>query len=112
MSNQSVSMNLSMDGKEKTKVEVNGSLRGQEMNMQMGKKMWHHKRDLMQLDKDMGHNSSKSIEVRALVGWSVGHVVKNTLGETVRSIRVEGLRYMHRRRKILGMLAKVFHVSM
>eukprot|EP00253_Pinus_taeda_P027303 PITA_27303 len=42
--------------------------------MQMGKKIWYHKRSLMQLDRDMGHNSINNIEVRALVGWSVGHV--------------------------------------
>ena len=45
----------------------------------MGKKIWHHKRDLMQLDMDMGHNNSSNIEVKALVVCSVGHVVKNTL---------------------------------
>jgi len=72
-------MNLSKDGRENTKVEVNGSLRGQGHNMQMGKKMWLRKRDLMQLDRDMGHSSSNIIEVRALVGWSVGHVVRNTI---------------------------------
>ena len=47
-------MNLSMDGKEKTKVEVNGSMRGQGLNMYMGKKMCRHKTCLMQVDRDMG----------------------------------------------------------
>ena len=47
MSNQSVRMNLNMDGREKTKVEVNGSLIVQGLNMKMGKKMWFRKRDLM-----------------------------------------------------------------
>ena len=31
-------MNLSMDGRENTKVEVNGNLRGKGLNMHMGKK--------------------------------------------------------------------------
>ena len=81
--------------------------------MQMGKKMWLHKRDLMQLDRDMGHNNNNNIEVRALVGWSVGHVVRNTSGEIVYNIRVEGLGYIvHRRHRLWGMLTRVFHVSM
>jgi len=101
-----------MDGRERTKVEVNGSLRGQGLNMKMGKKMWLCKRDLMQLDRDMGHSSNNNIEVRALVGWSVGHVVRNTVGDIVFNIKVEGLRYtMHRQCRLLGMLVRVFHVS-
>lgn len=105
-------MNLNKDGREKTNVKINGSLRGQGLNMQMGKKMWHHKRDLMKLDKDMGHSSSKNIEVMSFVDWSVGHLV-NTLGEIFCSIRVEGLRYIvHKRCRLLGILDKVFHVSM
>ena len=80
-------MNLSMDGKEGTKVKVNGSLRGQGLRMHMRKRMWHHKRDFMQLDKDMGHISNNSIEVRALVGWSVGHEVRRTLRDIFHRIR-------------------------
>lgn len=61
----------------------------------------------------MGHNNNNNIEVRSLVGWSVVHVVRSNLGEIVHSIRVEGLRYIvHRRRKLVGMLVRVFHVSM
>jgi len=61
----------------------------------------------------MGHNNNNNIEVRELVSLNVGHVVRNTLGEIVHGIRVEGLRYtVHRRRKLLGMFARVFHVSM
>lgn len=102
-SNQSVRMNLNVDGREKIKVEVNSSLRGQGLNMQMGKKMWLCKRDLVQLDRDMGHNSSNNnIEVRALGGWSVGHVVRNTLGEIVHNIRMEGLRYTVHKRQTVG----------
>jgi len=71
-----------MDGKEGTKVKVNDNLRGQGLHVQMRNTMWHHKRDLMQLDMDMGHISS-SIEVRALVGWSVGHAVRSTLRDIV-----------------------------
>lgn len=114
MSNPSIRMNLSMDGREKKKVEVNGILRGQGLNMQMGKKMWLRKRDLMQLDRDMGHNNNNNnIEVRALVSWSVGNVVRNTLGEIVCSIKVEGLRYtMDKRRRLLGMFIRLFHISM
>jgi len=81
MRNQSVRINLSIDGKENTKVEVNGSLRGQGLNMKMGKKMWYYKIDLMKLDRNMGHNSSRSIEVRTLVSWSVGHVVRSIVGD-------------------------------
>lgn len=62
MNIQSVRMNLSKDGKGKTKVKVNGNLRQKGLRMQMGKKIWRHKRSLMQLDKDMGHNNN--IEVR------------------------------------------------
>jgi len=47
MNNQSVRMNLSKDGRERKKVKVNDSLRGQGLNMQMRKRMWHHKRGLM-----------------------------------------------------------------
>ena len=66
----------------------------------------------MRLDKDMGHNS-ESIEVRELDSWSVGHVVRNTLGDIFCSIRVVGLSYtVHRRCRLLGMLVRVFHVSM
>ena len=112
MSSQSIRMNLSMDGRENKKVEVNGSLRGQDLRMQMGKKIWHCKRSSMQRDRDTGHINN-NIEVRALVGCSVGHVVRNTLGEIICRIRVESLRYMvHRRHRLLGMLARVFHVSM
>ena len=54
----------------------------------------------MQLDRDMGH-SNNNIEVRALAGWSVGHVAKNTLGDIVCNIRVEGLIYtVHKRHMI------------
>lgn len=68
----------------------------------------------MQLDKDMGHNSSdNTIEVRELVGWSVGHLVRNTSGDIISRIRVEGLRYIvHRRHRLLEMLVRVFHISM
>ena len=78
--------------------------------MHMGNKMWLCKRNLMLLDRDMGQNNN--IEVRALVGWSVGHVVRNTFGDIVCNIMVEGLRYtINRRCGLLGMLARVFHVS-
>jgi len=63
-----------MDGKERTKVKVNDSLRGQGLSMQMRKRMWHCKRVLMQLDRDMSHSSS--IEVLVLVGWSFGHLAR------------------------------------
>ena len=56
--------------------------------MQMGKKMWYHKRDLMHLDKDMGHSSRFSIEVRAWVGWIVGNVLRRTLGYIDHRIKV------------------------
>lgn len=39
----------------------------------------------MQLDKDKGHHDN--IEVRALDVWSVGHVVRNTLGDIVTKSR-------------------------
>ena len=65
-------MNFNMDGKERTKVKVNGSLRGQGLRMQMIKRLWHRKRDLMKLNKDMGHISNNNIEVKTLVSWSVG----------------------------------------
>lgn len=114
MRNKIIRMNLNMDEKENTKVEANGSLRGRGLIMHMGSKTWHCKRSLMHLDRDMGHNSNNSsIEVRVLVDWSVGHVVRNTLGEIVHSINVEGLRYIvHKRHIMLGILVKVFHVYM
>jgi len=37
MNSQSVRMNLNMDGREKIKVKVNGSLREQGLRIQMGK---------------------------------------------------------------------------
>lgn len=113
MNNQSVRMNLSMDGRENIKVEVNGILREQGLRTHMGKKIWHCKRDLMQLDRDMGHKSKNNIEVRGLVGWSVEHMVRRTLGEIVCNIRMVGLRYIvNMRHKLFGMLVIVFHVSM
>lgn len=54
------------------------------------------KRGLMELDRDM--SSSSSIKVLVLVGWSVGHVVRNTLREIVHRIRVIGLRYTMKKR--------------
>ena len=68
----------------------------------------------MQLYRDMDHNSSNNnIDVKALVSWSVVQVVRSTLGEIVRNIKVEGLRYtVHRRHGLLGMLVRVFDVSM
>ena len=64
--------------------------------MHMRKKMWQDKRGSMQLDRDMGHN--RSIEVKALVAWSVGHVVRSILRDIVCRIKVVGLRYtVHRR---------------
>lgn len=83
-----------MDGKERRKVKVNGSLRRKGLRMQMRKRMWHQKRDLMQLNRDMGHINNRSIEVRALEGWSVGHVVRNTLRDIFHKIKVVGLRYI------------------
>jgi len=66
--------------------------------MQMRKRVWQYKRDLMHLDKDMSHNNS--IELFALVGWSVGHVERNKLRDILHKIRVVGLRYtVHRRCK-------------
>lgn len=59
-------MNLNKVGKGKTKVKV-GSLREQGLKMHKRKKMWHHKRGSMQLDRGMGHNNN-NIEVRVLVG--------------------------------------------
>lgn len=79
--------------------------------MQMRKRVWHRKRDLMQLDKDMSHNSS--IEVFSLVGWSVGHVERNKLRYIFDKVSVVGLRYtVHRRCRQFGMLVRVFHISM
>jgi len=43
----------------------------------------------MQLGRDMGHNNN--IEVMVLDSWSVGHAMRNTLGEIVRKIKVVGL---------------------
>ena len=64
----------------------------------------------MQLDRDIGHNN---IEVRALICLSVGHVVRNTLGDIVHRIRVVGLRYIvYRRHRLLGMWGRVFLVFM
>ena len=57
MSSQSIRINLSKDRKGKIKVKVNGSRKEKGLGMQKRKKMWHHKRSLMQLDKDMDHNS-------------------------------------------------------
>ena len=49
--------------------------------MHKRKKMWHHKRGLMHLGKDMGHNNS--IEVVVLVGWSVVHVESSILRDII-----------------------------
>ena len=46
MNNQSIRINLSKDGREKKRVEVNDNL------------IWHHKRILMHLDRDTSHNSN------------------------------------------------------
>jgi len=79
-------MTINKDGKGRTKVKVNNSGKEQGLRMQKRNKMWHHKRGSIQLNRDMGHSSS--IEVRALVSWSVRHVVRNTLGEIVhRTVR-------------------------
>ena len=73
--------------------------------------MWHHKRSSKQLDRDMGY--SNSIEVRVLVGWSVGHAIRSILREIVHKIKVVGLRYtVHKRHKLLGMLVRAFLVFM
>jgi len=70
--------------------------------MKMGRKIWHHKRSLMQIDKDIDRSSN--IGVRALIGWSVGHVVRNILREVFFNIRVVGLRYIvHKICGLLGM---------
>ena len=54
-----------------------------------------------------------NIEVMLLEGWSVVHVVRNTLGEIVYRIKVVGLRYIvNRRRRLLGMWGRVFLVFM
>jgi len=81
--------------------------------MQMRKRMWDLKRDLMQQDRFMCHIKNNSIEVRALVCGRVGHVVSSTLREIVHRIGVVGPIYMvHMRHKTLGMLVRVFCVSM
>lgn len=67
MKNQSIRMNLNMDGRERKKVKVDGSLRGQGLCMQKTKRMWHRKMDLMQLDRDMGQTNNNNIDVRELV---------------------------------------------
>ena len=73
--------------------------------------MWHRKRYLMQLDRDMNRNNN--IEVLVLVSWSVVHVARNTIREIVHRTKVVGLRYtVHERHRLLGTLVKVFHVSM
>ena len=98
MNNQSVRMNLNNDGREKTKVKVNGTLRGQCLCMQMKKRMCHRKRSLMQLDKDM--SCSSRIEVWVMVSWSVQHVPRRPLSDIIHRIMVVGLKYtMHRRRR-------------
>ena len=56
---------------------------------------------------------SCTIKVLVLVDWSVGHVVRSTLRDIFHRIRVVGLRYIvHKRRKLLGIFAKVFLISM
>jgi len=111
MNSQSIRMNLSKDGRGKTKVKVNGSLRGQGLCMQMRKRMWHHKISLMHLNRDTGQNKNNNIEVLVLVGSSVGHAVRRTLRDIVHKIRVVGLRYtMHMRHRQLWMLVRVFHI--
>ena len=89
MSNKSVRMNINKDEKGRIKVNVNGNQKEQGLRIQKKKKMGHHKRSSMQLDKDMDHNNK--IEVMLLDVWSVGHVVRNTLREIVHKIRVVGL---------------------
>ena len=65
----------------------------------------------MQLDRDMDHSSS--LEVMALDGYSVGHVVRNTLREIIHKIRVVGLiSTLHRKHRLLGMLVREFLKSM
>jgi len=113
MNNQSLRINLNKDGKGRIriKVRVNGSRKEQGLRMQKRKKMWHHKRSSMQLYMDMDHN--KNIKVMVLDGWNVGQAVRNTLREISHRIRVVGLIYIvHRRCKLLGMLVRVFLVSM
>ena len=113
MNNESVRINLNMDGRARIKVELNGSLREKGIKMYMGMKISHCKIDLMQSDRDMGHNSNNRREVRALVSWSVGNVVRKTLGEIVQNIRLVGLRYtVWRRHILLEIFIRVFHVSM
>ena len=48
-----------------------------------------------------------------LVGWSVEHAVRSTLGDIVHKIRVVRLRYIVRRRhRLLWMLVRVFLIFM
>lgn len=102
MSSQSVRMNLNKGGREETMVKVNGILRGQGLRMKMRKKIWYHKRRLMQLDRDMIRSSN--IEVLVPVSWSVGHVERSTLRDIFHKIRVLCLTYIVRRRhKMLEM---------
>ena len=104
-------MNLSKVGKGKIKVKENGRLREKGLKMQRRKKIWHLKRSLIQLDRVMDH--SNGIEVMVLDGWSVGHAVRNTLGEIVRRTRVVGLRHIVQKRcRLLGMLDRAFLVFM
>jgi len=77
----------------------------------MGKKIWHRKRILMEIDRDMDHN--RNIEVRALVSWNVGNVVRNTFGEIIHRITVVFIRYIVCKRSILlGMLGRLFLLFM
>lgn len=111
MNNQSVIMNISKDGREKTKIKAKDSLIGQGLRKNMRKITWHCKRDLMQLETNTSHNSN--IEVLVLVGWSVQHVARNTLREVFHRIMVVGIRYIvHMRHKLLGMLAREFLLYM
>ena len=114
MNKKSIRMSLIKDGKEKTWLKVNGILREKDLKMERRKKMWHLKISLMRIDRGMGcNNNNNNIEVRALVGWSVVHVVRNTSGEIFHGIRMKGLRYtVHRRRRLLGMFIRLFHLSM
>jgi len=85
MNSQIIRRNLNKVGNGKTKVKLNSGLREQGLIMQKRKKMWHHKRSSMQLDKDMGHNIS-NIEVMVLVCWSVEHAERSTLRDIVHRI--------------------------
>jgi len=113
MKNESIRLNFNMDAKERIKVKVNGSVRGQGLCMQMRKRKWHHKRNVMQQGRFMFHLNDNNKEVRALDCWSVGHVVGITLTEIVHNIGLVDLLYtLHMRRKTLWMLVRMFHVSM